>query len=413
MRVLWVVHNLAYPPVRGVLQRNFNLLRQAAKKCEVHVLAFDQPASRPNGVSAEDCAEALRQFCVHVEWLPIADGISKSKHWLGLRGLLSSSAYDLNWMASPSMATRLQATLASVKFDVVHFDTLGLAQYQKYVVDAGSVLNHHNIESSMMEHRAVNETRSIPRRYWRLEAKKLRNAERYYCPQVAQNLVVSNEDGETLLALAPNCKTTVVANGVDTEFFTPRVDPGGKSLLFVGGLDWYPNGQAMEYFFSEIWPDLIRREPGISATVVGRNPPKWLSQLGVADPRVKVTGFVNDVRSYFREATLYVCPITSGGGTRLKILDALAMGMPLVGTTFACSGISLEGDRHVLLADSPQGFADQVIRALTDPALRARLANEGRDHVSRNFSWSTIGDNLHKAYFNAAATRPTRSSANY
>jgi glycosyltransferase involved in cell wall biosynthesis len=402
VRVLWVGHNLAYPPVRGVLLRNYNLLREAAKKSEVHVLAFDQPRARPPGVSAEDCIDALRKFCTHVEWLPLPSGGSKSPYWLGLRGLLSRNAYDLNWFASDSMAFRLQSTLDRVKFDTIHFDTLGLAQYRPLVSGAGTVLNHHNIESSMMKHRAETDTRRIPRQYWRWEAQKLLRAERDYCPQFSVNLVVSPEDGETLARHAPGITTRVVANGVDTEYFTPRADPGGNTLLFCGGLDWYPNGDAMVYFFDQIWPLLTRQIPHVRMIVVGRNPPRWLTQLSDTDRRIQVTGFVDDVRPYFKEATAYICPIRAGGGTRLKILDALAMGMPLVGTTFACSGISVQHEKHVLLADTPAAFSEQVLRTLADPVLRANLAAQGRDLVCKDYSWSVVGKSLLLAYEEAA-----------
>ena len=409
MRVLWVGHNLAYPPVRGVLQRNYNLLREAAKVSEVHVLAFDQPPTRPPGVGAEDCAEALRKFCAHVEWVPLASGVSKSPYWLGLRGLLSRKAYDLNWLASHSMAERLQRTLGRVKFDTVHFDTLGLAPYGRLVSGAGTVLNHHNIESSMMGHRAATETRRVPRLYWRWEAKKLLRAERDYCPQFSVNLVVSPEDGETLASLAPGIETKVVANGVDTEYFTPRADPDGNTLLFCGGLDWYPNGEAMAYFFDQIWPLLTRQRPDIRVVVVGRRPPKWLTQLGDSDRRIHVTGFVDDVRPYFKEATAYICPIRVGGGTRLKILDALAMGMPLVGTTFACSGISVQHEKHVLLADTSEAFAEQILRVLADPVLRANLAAQGRDLVYKDYSWPVVGKSLSQAYSYASSVAAQKS----
>ncbi len=409
MQLLWVGHNLAYPPVRGVLQRNYNLLREAAKESEVHVLAFDQPPTRPAGVSAEDCAEALRNFCAHVECVPLANGVSKSPYWLGLRGLLSRNAYDLNWLASHAMAARLQRTVDRAKFDAIHFDTLGLAQYGPLVSGVGTALNHHNIESAMMGHRAASETRHLRRQYWRWEAKKLLRAEREYCPRFSVNLVVSPEDGEILAGHVPGVQAKVVANGVDTEYFTPRADPGGNTLLFCGGLDWYPNGEAMAYFFDQIWPLLTRRLPDSRVVVVGRKPPKWLMQLGDSDRRVHVTGFVDDVRPYFREATAYICPIRVGGGTRLKILDALAMGMPLIGTTFACSGISVQDEKHVLLADTPEAFVNQVLRVLADPVLRANLASQGRDLVCQDYSWPVVGRSLLLAYREAASLAARKS----
>jgi polysaccharide biosynthesis protein PslH len=409
VRVLWLGHNLAYPPVTGVLQRNYNLLRETAKKCEVHVLAFDQPASRPLAVSAEDCVAALRKFCVQVQCVPLPTGFTANPYWLGLRGLLSRDPYDVNWLESKAMASRLKGILDNVKFDVVHFDTLGLAQYQGLVSNAGVVLNHHNIESAMMDHRATTERRTTRRQYWRLEARKLRNAERRYCPQFATNLVVSAEDGETLAKLAPGVETRVVANGVDTEYFTPRADPGGNTLLFCGGLDWYPNSDAMVYFFDEIWPLLTRQLPEVRVVVVGRKPPQWLKELSAADPRVAVTGFVADARKYFQGATAYFCPIRQGGGTRLKILDALAMGMPLVGTTFSCSGIAVQHDKHVLLADTPEAFAAQTLRVLADRSLRAKLAARGRELVCNEYSWSVVGKTLLVAYSEAASPTGRKS----
>ena len=410
MRILWVGHNLAYPPVRGVLQRNYNLLRQAATKSEIQVLAFDQPATRPPGVSVEDCIEALQKFCVHVEWVPLPSGAFRSRYGLGLRGLLSPNAYDLNWLASKFMTARLERTINLGRFDTIHFDTLGLAQYGSLAGDVGTVLNHHNVESSMMRHRAANETNHAARLYWQWEAQKLLQAERHYCPRFSVNLVVSAEDENVLSERVPGVKTRVVANGVDTEYFTPRADPGGEMLLFCGGMDWYPNSEAMAYFFDQIWARLTRLLPEVRLIVVGRNPPKWLIQRGASDHRVCVTGFVEDVRPYFSKATAYVCPIRTGGGTRLKILDALAMGMPIVSTTFACSGIAAQDGRHVLLADNPEHFVNQVLRVLRDPLLRRNLGACGRELVCQEYSWSVIGSSLLLAYREASFSGQQKSA---
>ena len=413
MRLLWVGHNLAYPPVRGVLQRNYNLLREAAKVCEVHVLALDQPRARPPGVSAEDCVEALRRFCADVDWVPLPEGVFGSKHWLALRALLSRTSYDLSWFASAEMEDRLQRALNRSKFDVVHFDTLGLAPYGSVVRTAGTVLNHHNIESSMMEYRAASEPRRAPRQYLRWEARKLLRAEQEFCRRFSLNLVVSPEDGKALSQRVPGVETRVIANGVDTEYFTPRADPGGNTLLFCGGLDWYPNGDAVAYFLNEMWPQLSRTRQDIRVLVVGRNPPTWLVRFAESDRRIRVTGFVDDVRPYFREATAYICPIRMGGGTRLKVLDALAMGMPLVGTSFACSGVPVRDGTHVLMGDTPDAFVKQVLRALDDGELRAKLAAQGRELVCKRFSWPVVGRNLLLAYEEAAvrAVRESRPSS--
>lgn len=405
MRVLWVGHNLAYPPVRGVLLRGYNLLREAAKECEIHVLAFDQPAARPPGVSAEDCVAELAKFCASVEFVSLeGESFKAHKYWLAARGLVSRNPYDINWLRSRKMADSVRRLLKCATFDAVHFDTVGLAQYRTLVrAGIGTLLNHHNIESTMMEHRAANEQNPFHRQYWRLEAQKLLRAEQHFCPQFAINLMVSPEDSQILAELVPDLETRVIPNGVDTEYFAPRPDPGGNILLFCGGLDWYPNGEAMGYFFDAIWPRLTRAMPDVRMVVVGRKPAKWLQDIASSDHRVKVTGFVDDVRPYFRQATVYVCPIRLGGGTRLKVLDALAMGMPLVGTSFACSGISIAHEKHALLADTSEAFVDQILRLLADPSLRCELATRGRELVCRNYSWSIVGTKLINAYKDATA----------
>jgi glycosyltransferase involved in cell wall biosynthesis len=281
---------------------------------------------------------------------------------------------------------------------VVHFDTLGLAQYRPLVRSSGTVLNHHNVESSMMALRALNEPNLLRRQYYSREARKLRQAEQRWCPQFVVNLVVSPQDGQLLSDCAPGIKAKIVPNGVDTDYFTPRPDPGGKTLLFCGGLDWYPNRDAITFFFDTIWPKLTAGINDIEIYVVGRKPPQWLKRLGDTDRRVHVTGFVPDVRPYFRKATAYVCPIRNGGGTRLKILDAFAMGMPLIATPFACSGLSVEKGKHVLFAHTPPEFVYQIERVLSNRSLRNNLGLQARNLVCRLYSWTVISQSLLQAY---------------
>ncbi len=161
----------------------------------------------------------------------------------------------------------------------------------------------------------------------------------------------------------------------------------------------------MEFFFDRIWPRLTEWSTDVQMYVVGRRPPEWLQRLGARDERVHVTGFVDDVRPYFEKATAYVCPIEDGGGTRLKILDALAMGVPVIGTSFACSGLGLKSGKHVLLADTPEDFAHRINQTLADEALRRSLAKAGREIVEERYSWPVIGRRLVDIYFNASRAR--------
>ncbi len=411
MRLLWLGHNLAYPPKGGALQRNYNLLRQAAQKYEVHVLAFDQPATRPVNVKPEDCVKALSAFCAGVDWLSLPqDGMKVYRYWLASRGLVSRDPFEVSWLRSTEMAQKLRMVLQKVAFDVVHFDTLGLAQYRSFVKTPGTVLNHHDVQSALMVQRAKNETNLLLRRYWQREANNLHQCERKWCPQFEENLVCSEDEGKILAGSDSSIRTRVVPNGVDTEYFTPRPDPGSMTLLFCGSLDMYPNREAMRYFFDAIWPRLISWKNNIEIYVVGRMPPDWLKKISTKDNRVRVMGFVEDVRPYFEMATLFVCPIGDGGGTRLKILDSLAMGAPVVSTSFASSGLCLKHRKNILLADTPDAFAECIKEALSSVRLRKSLSIAGVDIVNKIYSWNVIGRSLRDSYDDALRRRPEHVS---
>jgi glycosyltransferase involved in cell wall biosynthesis len=399
MRILWLGHNLAYPPKGGALQRNYNLLRQAAKKFEVHTLVFDQPATRPSNITPEDCVQALSAFCASVNWLSFPhEGMRGYRYWLAMRGLISREPFEVNWLRSRAMAQKLQKVLKKSIVDVIHFDTLGLAQYRSLVKGAGTILNHHDVQSAMMIRRAKNEGNFLLSRYWYREADNLRRSEQKWCPQFNENLVCSEDEGRLLAGLDSEIRTRIVANGVDTEYFTPRPDPGGATLLFCGSLDMYSNRHAMRYFFDAIWPRLIRLQNKLEVYIVGKMPPEWLKQISVKDRRVHVTGFVEDVRPYFRKATVSMCPIRDGGGTRLKILDSLAMGVPVISTSFACSGLCLTHGENILVADTPEEFAGYVEKVFSEEPLRTKLSTSGIDVVNRVYSWEVIGKSLRDTY---------------
>lgn len=398
MNVLWLGHNLAYPPKGGALQRNFNLLRQIAQKAEVHFLGFDQPVTRPPNVSPAQCLEALSRFCASADWVPLNAGLLHSQYPLALRGILKGEVYDFVWLRSSRMTERIARLAERVKPDVVHVDALGLAQYLPLVGGAGSVLNHHDVESSKIALRSTKAQNLLLKTYFTHEARKLANAEAAWCPRFGVNAVVSVEEGHLLKRLAPGLTVRVVPNGVDTEYFTPRRDPGNQTVLFCGSMDLHPNQEAMEYFICRIWPLIMKTQPQAKLQIIGRKPPNWLEALGQTELAIEVTGFVEDVRPYFRGAAVCVCPILSGGGTRLKILDSLAMGVPVVSTKFAASGLDLEDGKHLLFGETEAQFAEHTVRLLTNPTMRTTLAAAGAERVKQLYSWSVIGQTLLDVY---------------
>ena len=399
MKVLWLAHNIGFPPKGGALQRNYNLIRELSRECQVHVLAFDQPITRPPNISVQDCIHALSRFCASVDWVPVISPTSvRSRLSLVMKGIISGEAYDFTWLKSLNMADKLGKLVRTISPDVVHVDALGLAQYRPLLGNAGTVLNHHDVESHKMSHRAERTVNPVLRAYLRLEASKLVDAEKRWGSQFDVNAVVSADEASALSANCPNLRIRVIPNGVDTKYFTPRPDPGNGTLLFCGSMDMHPNQEAMDYFLKKIWPRVVAQSPNVELYVVGRNPPEWLVRAGKADSRIRVTGFVEDVRPYFRKATLFICPIVSGGGTRLKILDSLAMGVPVVATTFAACGLSVEHGKHLLLADTDEKFADAIRYLLREPSLRVELAISGVKRVDEMYSWTVVGQALLDTY---------------
>jgi glycosyltransferase involved in cell wall biosynthesis len=209
-------------------------------------------------------------------------------------------------------------------------------------------------------------------------------------------------DATRLREIVPGTATLDVDNGVDVDYFAPgasgQVERGG--LVFAGTLSLYSNRDAVRYLLDEIWPALIAQNPERRLAIVGRNPgPEVLR--AARDTRITVTGFVEDVRPHLDAASIYVCPIRDGGGTRLKVLDALAMGKPLVASGLAVEGLSMVDEEHYLKAETPAEYVKQITRLENDPELRRRLAAAGRDLAVRRYSWTVIGEKLERAYARA------------
>lgn len=368
--------------------------------------ALVQPAHQGTPEEVQEATKALGVFCREIHTFRIR---SDKRPWgrplLLARSLASSRPYDVNWLDQGDFRRHLRAR--GREYDLVHVDTLGLVTYMTETAGTPFVLNHHNVESQMMEDRAAEEANPLKRGYMEREARKLERWERNWAPRAAVNTVVSPLDGDRLRERAPGASVEVVENGVDVEYFQPRSPPEDNDghLVFVGGMSWYPNRDAMLWFVREIWPRLLEDQPGRRAILVGRDPPPEVREAA-REGSISAPGFVDDIRPTVDRALAYVCPIRKGGGTRLKVLDALAMAKPLVATSFAVEGLGLEAGTHYLRAETPSDYVDQVRRLEGDPALRRALGSAGRKFVERRYAWGVVGENLERAYRRAVGDVP-------
>jgi glycosyltransferase involved in cell wall biosynthesis len=265
------------------------------------------------------------------------------------------------------------------------------------------VLDHHNIESHMLLRRSHNEKNVLKKMYFFQEGIRLKRYEARFCPRFSLNITCSDVDSQRLQSIAPAAKVLTIPNGVDMDFFRPAGHPlDPHRLIFVGSMNWYPNIEAVLYIAEKLWPKLKQMHSDLEFHVVGANPPEIIRALAKRLSGFHVHGYVDDVRPFMETAAVYVCPIQDGGGTKLKILDAMAMQKAVVAHPLACEGINVTHGENVLLADNPAIFLEQIYLLLRDPEKGRKLGIAARKLVSEEYDYQAIGRKLSEAYRHCA-----------
>lgn len=405
MKILWLSHLIPYPPKGGVLQRSYNLVREISKHHELTLIAFTQndllKTMFPSiEIGIEESLEHLGEYCKDIKFIEIPCEHSRfGKYQLALKSLFTPDPYTINWLKSDEMRALINDVQNESSFDLIHFDTISLAHYIDEFAGTPKVLDHHNIESHMMLRRASQEKNLLKRFYYYLEGKKLLQYEKKICPQFDLHITCSSLDADRLNKIDTTLDVKEIPNGVDIDYFVPQPEnETAKHLIFAGSLSWYPNKDAMLFFAREVWPLLKEKSPGITMNVVGSSPPQELLNLASNDKNFKVHGFVDDVREYISSASIYVCPIRDGGGTKLKILDSFAMGMATVAHPIACEGIDVEEGTNVLFASTPGDFVEKISLLTADAELRKSLGEKARQTVVKKYAYTAIGENLSSEY---------------
>jgi glycosyltransferase involved in cell wall biosynthesis len=385
--------------------RSYNMLVELSREYQVTLIApirRDVLAGmyKDIGAGIDESREELGKICDKLITVEAGIGDSKRrKYSVALTSLLRGSPYSVDWFASRKLKDRVAAEIDENKYDAVHLDTVSMLQYVPRDSAHKLVVNHHNIESDMVAVRASRAGSRVAKWYLEKEAGFLRDYERNECRRAILHLTCSPEDTNRLLAIDSDLRAVEIPNGVDTGFFKPQDAPAKKdSMIFVGGLSWYPNRDAMEYFAMEVWPILVTRRPTATFDLIGKHPSRSLRALAKEDSRFVVHGFVDDIRPMVSAADVYVCPIRDGGGTKLKILDAMAMGKAIVAHPHAVDGINLQDGVDVLLATTPEEFCEQIERVFDNTDLRERLGAAARSLAIREYSYDSIGRQLRDLY---------------
>ena len=396
LRILWLSHFVPYPPKGGCFQRSYNLIRRVGADHELHLVAMRHKGTTHPEHAVRDAREQLARHCRSVHIVDIAAATTPGGMLRkAVGGLLRALPLNVTIYESAEMRALVRRLSAATAFDVVHFDTIGLAQYAGDTGDAPRIMTHHGAESHMIHRRIAHEPNPAKKAYFYYEWLALARYERRQCGAFPINVTMSDDDAALLRQVAPDARYVTVANGVDVEVFTPVPARGHHRVVFAGRLDQYSNRDGVLHFMRSAWPLVTARHPDASIDLIGMNPPEELRRFG---PNVRVHGFVDDIRPYFADATVAICPVRNGGGTRIKVLDALAMGMPLVSTSIGCEGIDVVPERDLLIGDTPEAFAAQIGRVFDDAPLRQRLAASARRLAVARYSWDALAAQLVENY---------------
>lgn len=387
MRILWLKTELLHPVDKGGKIRTYQMLKELRRDHEVTYLALDDGADK----SAREQAEEYCHELICVPHLPREKFTPGFYAELGLN-LVSRLPYAIARYSSPEMRGKIQELTTDGTFDLVVCDFLAPAINVPHKLPCRSVLFQHNVEAMIWQRHFETQTNPLKKAYLYRQWRKMLAFESVTCRRFDQVIAVSREDREWMRREYGVTAIDDVPTGVDTDFFRPlgAEAVAAHNLVFTGSMDWLPNQDAMQYFTAQIMPLIKRRLPDVTLTVVGRDPYPALVELSKRDPSVTVTGRVDDVRPYMERAGAYVVPLRIGGGTRLKIFEAMAMEKPLVSTTIGAEGLPVNNGRELLLADTPESFAEAVVRVLSEQKLASDLAQRAAALVRAQFGWDRV-----------------------
>jgi sugar transferase (PEP-CTERM/EpsH1 system associated) len=390
VRILWIKSELLHPVDKGGKIRTYQMLKALRSDHQITFLTLD------DGSAAGDAHERASEYCHELINIPhSATRKFSPAFYLELAGnLFSSLPYAIKKYQSAPMREAVSRLGSSERFDIIVCDFLAPAANVPEKLGCPTVLFQHNVEAMIWRRHYEVQTNPLKRAYLRGQWHKMRAFEARECRRFDAVITVSHEDRELIKHEYETDHVYDVPTGVDVEFFRPASISGTEphNLVFTGSMDWLPNEDAISYFTEQIMPLVKQKIDAVTLTVVGRNPYPGLLELSRRDASIVVTGRVDDVRPFMEKAAVYVVPLRIGGGTRLKIFEAMAMGKAVVSTTVGAEGLPVTHEQELLLADTPEAFADAVVGLLQDPVRAETLGQRAAARVRREFGWRRVAE---------------------
>jgi glycosyltransferase involved in cell wall biosynthesis len=389
-RVLYLTQVLPYPLNTGARVRQYYVLRHLARRHDVTLASFVRDDDKPEHVAH------LKTVCRDVHTVSMVRSRWRDGH-ATLKGILTQIPIVIARDEIAPMQHTLARLMASESFDIVHADQVSMSKYGLLGAGSRRVLDLHNAMYLVTERLAAHETNPLKRLAYRREARALARYEAELCTKYDQVTFVTDEDRQLIERQATHWKVSVP----DRRFTTIPIciDPADKlpiqpaaqpqRVTAMGVMFWPPNAEGVLWFAQEIWPRIHAQQPHLIFTVVGKNPPAYLTQLHGTNG-IEVLGYVPDVEVLLAETTVFVVPLRAGGGMRVKILDAWCWGLPIVSTSIGAEGIEIRNGENILITDEPEAISTAVLRAATDRELNQRLRLNGRHWVEEKYDWKII-----------------------
>ena len=403
LRVLVVSPSFPYPPTWGFAKRVFHLVDQLALRHRVTFLSYVAPDDSPSARAA--FAERIHELVA----VPRPIRSVRAKRLRQGLSLLSRTPFHAAQLRDEDLQRAVDGVLERDRFDVIQIESSQLG-WLRLPPSTPVVVDEHNIESELLGRMGQTETSLARRTYNRWEHRRYREYEKRVWSSAAACATTSKRDADAVAAQRPGLPVMVVPNGVDVEEFTSTgapAEPG--SIVFTGLLDYRPNEDGIRWFLKEVFPAVRAERPDAHITVVGRGPAELLESL--RGPGVTVTGWVPEVRPFMDAAAVVVVPLRMGGGTRLKVVEAMSMSRGIVSTSLGAEGLDVVSGTHLELADDPQAFAGAVVGLLDDPDRAARLGATARRLAEERYSWARAATSLEDLLHEVARAGPAGQTA--
>ena len=379
MNILYICHRFPYPPKRGGKIRPFNMIR--------HLTAAGHTVTVCSLTRSEAEAEegrGIAPHCTAFEMGAVSEPLQFARMIVRLPVATPSS---MGYFYSSQLAARVKQLLAEQRWDLIFVHCSSVAQYVEHVQGIPKILDFGDMDSQKWLEYANYKPWPLSWGYT-YEGLKMLRAEKRLARRFDLCTATTRAERETLDGYGTGAVTDWFPNGVDAQFFCPGEEAyEADTISFIGRMDYYPNQECMQRFCDQVWPRLLAKRPGMKLLIVGADPSPEMRRLGER-PGVTVTGSVPDVRPYVRRSALMVAPLAIARGTQNKILEAMAMGVPVVTSTIAAGGVDAVPGEHLLVADTPEALAAAIERVCDDRAERQRLAEAGRQRVLSHHAWS-------------------------